>query len=489
MRRVVVVLIALTLTLGLARPAATVERIAAAIHVHSSLTTGQFSLDELATMGERAGLGAIFLAENYRLAVEYGLPPFHALTRVTYEQPSVSRLGIERYLTLVSEAQQRHPGIRLVPGVEVIPHYRWTGSPWSLAMTLHDTQKNVLVFGLSDPAALERLPAIGNPRARRFGVQSVLDTVPVLLLIPGVWIATVKRRRRIRIGYAWVIVRERRWWPSALLCVVGAAALVRGWPFTSDRYPSWTEPGLVPHQELIDDVAVRGGATVWSFPEAADSGQRAVGPVRVTWRTEPYPDDLLRTARYTAFGALYEDTTSFEQPGRGWDRLLGEAARRERTRPAWAIGEAGFHALEAGKRLDGVQTVFFADARSEAGLLAALRRGSMYALQRSPDARLVLDEFSATHAGGVAASGETLHVPPGSPITVTVAVDAASGPLGVRIALVRNGTVVATSSATTPARVVYREPFDGAPTFFRADVVASVRPNRLLTNPIFVAPP
>ena len=48
---------------------------------------------------------------------------------------------------------------RSIGGVEVVPHYRWTGGPWTGAMTLHDTQKNLLVFGVTDPARLAALPA------------------------------------------------------------------------------------------------------------------------------------------------------------------------------------------------------------------------------------------------------------------------------------------------------------------------------------------
>ena len=36
------------------------------------------------------------------------------------------------------------PG-KLLPGVEVMPHYYLSGSPLSLALTLHHTQKNILV--------------------------------------------------------------------------------------------------------------------------------------------------------------------------------------------------------------------------------------------------------------------------------------------------------------------------------------------------------
>src|SRR5205085_1125490 len=131
--------------------------------------------------------------------------------------------------------------------------------------------------------------------------------------------------------------------------------------------------------------------------------------------TEPYADDLLRTFRYTAFGAVYEDTSTFEQPGGGWDRLLGEYVRGERSRPAWALAESGFHGHTAGKQVGPVQTVFLVAEKSEAGVLAALRQGRMYAVQRTSEVGFDLTEFSATAGAATAGMGDTLRAPAGTP--------------------------------------------------------------------------
>jgi hypothetical protein len=471
--------------LAAAGPAGALDRVAAALHVHSDMTTGEFSLDQLAEIAARDGLDAIFLAENYLLRVEYGLPPFRALTRVTREERSVARLGLDRYLERVAAAGQRHPRVVFVPGVEVVPHYRWTGAPWALAMTLHDTQKNVLVYGVADAPALGRLPSTGNARAGAVTSQSVLDALPVLLLVPGVWAVRSKRAVRVRIGRAFVLVRQRRWGLGVTLVIVAALAVVRGWPFLTDRHPYWTDRGLAPHQELIDEVARLGGATIWSLPEARDAGEQAVGPVKVAWRTDPYPDDLLRSARYTGFGAVYEDTTRFERPGEGWDRLLGDYARGERSRPAWAVGESAFHGYSAGKQLGRIQTVFLTRDRSQAGLLLALQQGAMYALERGPDAALVLDRFAVTAGAESAGSGQTLRAAPGTPVEVGLAIGA-TATLPVRVTLVRNGAIAATWSATTPFSAVHHETFSGAPAYYRVDVRGAQGPHRLLTNPVFV---
>jgi len=122
--------LALTLGAGAAHAAQSYERLPAIVHVHSDLSSGEFSLEELTDMAERRGLGAVLLSENYLSRVEYSLPPFRALTRVREESRSVhGRLA--EYLARVAQARAARPRVLILPGVEVMPHYFWTGSPFS----------------------------------------------------------------------------------------------------------------------------------------------------------------------------------------------------------------------------------------------------------------------------------------------------------------------------------------------------------------------
>ena len=466
--------------------AAELERLPAVLHVHSTLSTGDLSLDELAALAEKTGVGALLLSENYLIRIEYGPPPFRALTRVVREERSILDDGVASFLGRVAEAQRRNPRVLLIAGVEVMPHYYWTGSPLALEMTAHGTQKNLLVFGLAG-ASLESLPVTGNAAAGRFAWGAVFDLVPGLLLIPGALLLVTKRRSVQRVGRAVVVVRRRRWLAGGLLCVVGAFALARAWPLAGDPYPPYSDLGLAPHQALIDYVDRSGGVTVWSLPEARDSGEQWFGPVRVAWQTDPYPDDLLRTFRYTAFGAVYEDTTRFDLLGGGWDQLLRQYAAGERSRPAWAVGESAFHGVTAGNSIGSVQTVFLVSERSERAVLDAMKRGRMYALSRGADAGLALAEFSVTDGVRNAVSGDTLTTREGSLLEVRLGIDAADGAARpVRVALIRNGTLAGAWTGTTPFRVVHREVYDGGPAFYRLDVRG---PGRLLSNPIFLKRP
>lgn len=458
----------------------------AVVHVHSDLSTGQHTLEELAEMAHRQGVGALLLSENYLNRVEYGLPPFRALTRISHESPSVhGRLA--EYLERVARARAAQPAVLLVPGVEVMPHYRWTGSPLAFELTAHGTQQNLLVFGLTDPATLAALPVIGNRAAGGYSLHSVLEAIPVVLLIPGLLLFRVKRHRRHRLGRAVVVAAERQWLPGLVLCAIALATVARGWPFTLGAYSAYENPGVAPHQALIDHVEERGGVAVWSFPEARDLGARHLGPVRVTWSTEPYPDDLLRTFRYTAFGAVYEETTRLERPGGGWDRLLAQYAAGERSRPAWGLGESGFHDGNAGKRLARVQTVFLVRERSEAGVLEALKQGRLYALHRTPQTALVLTEFAAGSGDARAVSGQTLRAVPGAPLTIGVAIEAAGAPASdLKVVLVRNGEIAEAWTGATPFRATHQHSWDGRPAVFRLE--ARGAGGRVLSSPIFVRP-
>jgi hypothetical protein len=270
-----------------------------------------------------------------------------------------------------------------------------------------------------------------------------------------------------------------------VLCALGLTAIVRAWPFTQPVHSAWADAGSAPYQDLIDYVDRAHGVSVWSLPEARDAGEQAVGPVRVTWETAPYPDDLLKTFGYTAFGAIYEDTTRVERPGDAWDRLLGEYAGGLRMRVPWALAEAAFHDRSAGKNLGAIQTVFLVRERTDAAVLEALRAGRMYALQRGQDAALTLSEFAAAAGDATALAGETLRMAAGTALEVSVGVGAAEQrQTDVRVTLLRNGSVVAAWSGATPFRATHRETWDGRPAVFRLE--ARGAGTRLLSNPVFV---
>jgi hypothetical protein len=128
--------------------------------------------------------------------------------------------------------------------------------------------------------------------------------------------------------------------------------------------------------------------------------------------------------------------------------------------------------------------VFLVEERTERAVLDALKRGRFYAVEREGGAELALTEFSVRTGGAAGVSGDLVRAPEAAPLDVAVAVEATGAAArDVRVALVRNGAVVRTWAGPPPFRAVYRDTFDGSPTFYRLDVRG---PGRLLSNPIFV---
>ncbi|TAJ26469.1 MAG: hypothetical protein EPO64_06410, partial [Nitrospirae bacterium] len=172
----------------------------AAFHVHSTVSTGTLSLDELAERAERLGIDAVVLTDNFVLRYEYGLFPLRGSLRRTFSLPSVLDYGLERYFADVAAAQARHPKVLLVPGVEVVPHYFWTGSLVDRNLTMHNSQKNMLVFGLSRPEDYAALPVNGNQASYHYGWNSLWNLAPAVLFIPAVWLWRRRTVRTVRVG-------------------------------------------------------------------------------------------------------------------------------------------------------------------------------------------------------------------------------------------------------------------------------------------------
>lgn len=481
----------LLLCLLLTGPAPAVARtlpLVAAFHVHSTWSTGSASLEELAAAAERAGIQAIILTENYLSRFEYGFLPFRRILRTAEGVPSLTPGTLPAYLAAVRETQARHPRVLLVPGLEVLPHYSWSGSPWNGTLTLHNSQKNLLVVGLDLPA-LRRLPVAGNTEGIpiRWGPSAAAVFGAVLLAGAGVHLAGSRRRRRVRLQRLTVLETRPRRLPGLALIALAALLLFNHFPTRAFPFDPYRDAGTAPHQALIRSVVQGGGLVFWSFPEARDFHVLTRGPFRITLRTEPYPGDLLATDGYTGFGGIYEDTTTFTNPGGGWDRRLQEFVLGQRSTPGWAMAEAGYHTEgHAGKFLVNVLTVLWVQEPTAAGVIEALRAGRVVAVQGTAAHRFHLDRFEISEGDRAAGMGETLAVSAGAPLVARAVVTASDGLAHpAEVLLIRSGEVVARKAGPTPLAVEYREEGLSGAAIFRVQARGKV-PHRLLSNPIFV---
>lgn len=473
------------------------RQMAGVIHVHTWMSTGQASPEEILSLARRNGVEVILLAENYLLRYEYGLYPWRNLVRRRMEWPSVLRMRPERFLERVEEAQRGLPEVILIPGVEVAPYHFWTGSLQQGDLTLHDAQKNLLVIGLERVQDYLQLPALGNRTMARYdsrrGMRAALEG---LALIGGIAFFFFKRRKRVQVGPFVVSQVKTYRLLGALMGMMAFLSLVDNFPLTSPRFDPYRDnPGILPYQELIDYANGRGGVSIWSFPEARDFHRFEYGLLgRVTVKTDPYPLDLFQSHDYTGFGAIYADNTPFIDPGGGWDGLLQAYCAGRRARPAWGIGEAGLHDEgQAGKRLIDVETVFLVPRKGRREVLQALKTGRMYALRRDASYGLVLEEFRATQGGGsspqVALAGEEIQVAEGRAWEIRFEIATThQKAVPIEVRLIRSGEVLQTLRVLTPYRGAFRDraPPGKGKVYYRLDI-AGEAPHRVLSNPIFIS--
>ncbi|MFQ5658737.1 MAG: hypothetical protein ACE5G5_14435, partial [Candidatus Methylomirabilales bacterium] len=458
-----------------------------AFHVHTSFSTGALSLEEVVEEARMEGIDSVIFSENFVLRYEYGLFPFRGLVKKVVEEPSVRRRGVGRWLESIEAAQARFPDVILIPGVEVVPYYYWTGSLFRGDLTMWDAQKNVLAVGLDQAEDYLEIPAIGNGRVLSVRLPHLLKSVLGLGLVGlGVLLVRKEREQKIRLKRFLVKVRKRHRVPGWLALGFGALFLVEG--FTgSGLDPYRGDLGIKPYQRVIDSVEANGGMAFWSFPEARDFRKTAFGPLgTVTIQTTPHPEVLLESHGYTGFGALYPDNVTFTDPGGEWDQLLLEYTQGQRQHPAWGIGELGYHGPP--KRLGEALTVFLVSQRSREAILEALKLGRFYGVKPKPDYRLVLEDFSIGQYGGkeLIPMGGELAAEGKGPLSIRLRIgtsDRREVPFALR--LIRSGRLLRVIEGRTPFSdtLGVAPPHRGMREFFRIELV---KPHRLLSNPIFV---
>jgi hypothetical protein len=111
----------------------------------------------------------------------------------------------------------------------------------------------------------------------------------------------------------------------------------------------------------------------------------------------------------------------------------------------------------------------------------------MYAVQRTRELGFDLAELAVRAGDAAAGAGETLRAPAGTPIELSVAIEASDGrPHDARLVVVVNGRVAALERGSTPLRATYRTTTDGTPLVLRVEARGSQQ--RVVSNPVFVRP-
>jgi len=320
----------------------------------------------------------------------------------------------------------------------------------------------------------------GSYAAYEYGWLTVLWLSPVLLVAPAIWLLNRRAERKVSVGL------------GVLFLIVAGLLLFNNYPFGRPPFDIYQDGnGLQPYQRLIEYVRERGGLTVWSMPQVNDSHRYSFGRLGiVTAKTDPYPDALSLTRDYTAFGALYEEAITMTDPGSVWDAVLGDYIRGHRSSPIWGVGEDAYHGSgHAGKQLFDVETILWAKERTPGALLDAMAKGRMYALLRSKEYGLVLNEFAVLSeaTGEPAVSGQTVRAPALTPVVVRLAVSSDDGRSHqTPVQVIRSGRLMKTGTESVPFTLTVRDtaPAAGELAYYR--LMIGTGGNRIVSNPIFI---
>jgi len=462
-----------------AAPPAVTEMVTV-IHLHTTLSDGAAVPVDLARAARTAGVDALVITDHYLEKVTYAPWPIGNVLGLSLSRASVLSGGIDRYFETLSAAEKQVPGVLLLPGLEVSPFARWTGSLLKRTLALEGWHRHVLVIGIEDSNALRDLPVAANRRGGRYGPWSLLFVLPAAALVWSTGRLAKPGYRETRIGK--FVLRRRR--APILQGLVGAASLallVAGFPFRVERWsPVGVDPGDAPFRCLEERVRSLGGLTSWAHPEAA-ADKEELG-LRIA--TSPYPEMVVRTDA-DAFGALPEGVKTLLPPGGLWDRALLDHLEGKRLSAPFAIAEIDEHRATQDIDLRILQTVCSVQERTHAGLVQALRAGRCYARWTPydrPPLRLVAWE-AAPGAGRAEGAGGVLRRT--GPLTVRLAVAGGDGH-EVTARLLRRGEVIWSDRITPPFERIVPDETRG-PTYYRLDVEGAY-PYRLIGNPIFVLP-
>lgn len=343
------------------------------IDIHSQISDGLFSQEQIAESAQEKGIKVLIFCESALRKWEYGLWPLRNVIKKTYQENSVSRLRISRYMKKFIAMQKQFPDLVLIPGLEVSPFFYWEGSFFSKNLTLMDYYKQFLIIGLDQN--YEGMPITGNRKFLYLSKEALFSLWPLSFIIAGI---ILFRKRPLRIYFI----------------LAGILFLANNVPFTVSRFNTYQGyQGVKPYQDLINYVKRRQGLVFWAHPNLL-SQRRYFG---IELCTLPHSEELFLTSGYIGFGLTRKDKTEIAEPDDVWDKMLLEYLAGKRSEAAWIIGAS--HYTDGTGGIDYLETVFFLKELNAEEVLSALREGRMYVRFNLGGKPASLNEFSVKDAG------------------------------------------------------------------------------------------
>ena len=440
--------------------------------IKTNFSEGCSSIQNLANQAERQKIDVVMFGDYARNSMEFGIKPFERIFKNIIHGPSVLDGGAGGYISEIKENDRQFERTLLIPGVETIPFYFWTGSNYDKNLTAHNWDKHLLVFGMDTAQDFEQLPLPNSNFSKKY-THELLNNFIIIGFIFMVTVGAVYK------GYYRKI--------TVPLMLLFALMTLNNHPFQSSPFdPYHGDRGMEPYQNLIDFATSKGALVFWNHMET-DSGISQKGATVL--ETLPYPDDLLKTRNYTGFQAVGDKPIRQTEPGQQWDQVLMQYLNGNREHPVWGFGGNDYFCEDQkGDRLGSVRTIFLVRERNNDTVLDAMKNGRMYAVRQADANRLSLDEFVVgdQKAGNQVTMGQEL-VATDFPAIKLKLRSVQGGNKTAQIQIIRNGSLVKVETVSLPYELTWRDVGVDrkGPVYYRIKAQVSSE-DHLVSNPIFV---
>jgi hypothetical protein len=439
--------------------------------VKTRFSRGCSTLRDVAEMARAKGIDTVIFGDQARDSVEYGVVPLERIIRKRNENASILTMGAPAYIAEVNDNDKQFEETILISGSEVAPFYYWTGSVLNGNLIANNPDKHLFIVGFDEPEIYEQLPILDSNFSKRYLTHYqnyFYGYLIFFLLFLTIFLKGYKKKlTRVFAGVMFLLA-------------------LNNIPFKSSPFSQYKgDLGTEPYQELIDYVTSNGGLIFWNHMEAPNKIKQKG---RVSYKTEPYPEDLVLTSGYTGFQSVADFPIMQIEPGNEWDNVLNKYLEGTRKKPVWGYGGNNYLCENGGTKLGEIRTIFLVRQKSRDEILEAMASGRMYAVRQTGDERISLDNFTLSDiiSGQQATMGEELISNDFPELKIKVRMTSGTEKT-VRLSVIRNGIEVKQEKVSLPYELTWRDVNlnkNNGPLFYRLKVEADSK-NYLVSNPIF----
>jgi len=439
--------------------------------VKTRFSRGCSTLRDVAEMARAKGIDTVIFGDQARDSLEYGVVPLERIIRKRNENASILTMGAPAYIAEVNDNDKQFEETILISGSEVAPFYYWTGSVLNGNLIANNPDKHLFIVGFDEPEIYEQLPILDSNFSKRYLTHYqnyFYGYLIFFLLFLTIFLKGYKKKlTRVFAGVMFLLA-------------------LNNIPFKSSPFSQYKgDLGTEPYQELIDYVTSNGGLIFWNHMEAPNKIKQKG---RVSYKTEPYPEDLVLTSGYTGFQSVADFPIMQIEPGNEWDNVLNKYLEGSRKKPVWGYGGNNYLCENGGTKLGEIRTIFLVRQKSRDEILEAMASGRMYAVRQTGDERISLDNFTLSDiiSGQQATMGEELISNDFPELKIKVRMTSGTEKT-VRLSVIRNGIEVKQEKVSLPYELTWRDVNlnkNNGPLFYRLKVEADSK-NYLVSNPIF----